>query len=303
LLNLQKLKQKTVLMERSDLLYSTKNFYQPNSDLLNLSTICRLTSFLRITPDFFIGGVQKGGTTSLYAALIHHPQIIPGKFKEVYYYGNNANYSKGLAHYKQFFATSFYKKSLEKKSGKPAITLDATTNTFENKEAPERILKDNPNAKIIFILRDPVERAFSHYKMAKKKGWEKATFEQALELEEARIADGAERAKEFSGHNYAFQRLGYRSRSTYINSMTNWFYNFPKKNILVLNAESFFSDPQSNFDKVCDFLGIERTKVRFEKLNEGSTEKMSEITRADLKNYFKPHNEELFKLLNTRYDW
>jgi hypothetical protein len=263
-----------------------------------------LTSFLRITPDFFIGGVQKGGTTSLYAALTQHPQVIRAKFKEVFYYGNNDNYKKGLAHYKQFFATSFHKSRLESKFGNPVLTLDATTNLFESKEAPKRILKDNPNAKIIFILRNPVERAFSQYMMSQKKGWDKATFEQALELEEARIAEGAEKAKDFDGHNYAFQRLGYRSRSTYVNSMRNWFSEFPKENILVLNSESFFENPAHAFETICDFLKIDNNvKVRFDKLNEGSGNKMDERTRESLRNYFKPYNEELFTLLNTRYDW
>jgi hypothetical protein len=263
-----------------------------------------LTSFLRITPDFFIGGVQKGGTTSLYAALSQHPQIIRAKFKEVFYYGNNDNYSRGTAHYKQFFVTSFYKNRLENKLGKPALTLDATTNTFESKEAPKRILKDNPEAKIIFIVRNPTDRAFSQYKMSQKKGWDTATFEQALELEEARIAEGAERAKDFNGHNYAFQRLGYRTRGQYVNYMRNWFNEFPKENILVLNSESFFENPSHVYETICDFLKIDNNvAVKFDKLNEGSGSKMDERTRESLNNYFKPYNEELFKLLNKKFDW
>lgn len=291
-------------MQDSDLLYDAKTLYRSNLHELGMSGFCKLTSFLRITPDFFIGGVQKGGTTSLYAALVQHPQIIRAKFKEVFYYGNSDNYEKGLGHYKQFFATSFHKNSLERKLGKRALTLDATTNIFESREAPGRILNDNPKAKIIFILRNPAERAFSQYKMSKKKGWEKATFEQALELEEARIADGLKRANDFHGHNYAFQRLGYKSRGQYVNYMKNWFAEFPKENILVLNSECFFQNPSAAFENICDFLEIDnKVNVKFDKLNEGSKGQMEEKTKIYLEDYFKPYNEELFTLLKTRYDW
>jgi hypothetical protein len=295
LLNLQKM---------ADLLYNTKELYKSDLDLLNLSTFCRLTSFLRITPDFFLGGAQKGGTTSLYAALAQHPQIIPGKFKEVFYYGNSDNYKNGLGHYKQFFATAFHKKAKERNIGKRALVIDASTNTLESIEAPKRILKDNPNAKMIFILRNPAERAYSHYKMSYKLGRDLATFEQALELEEARIAEGKKQSVNYSGHNYAFQRLGYKSRSLYLNYLKHWYKEFPKENILVVSSESFFSNPQKVYDSICEFLCIEtEVKVNFDKFNEGSGDKMDLKTRESLNNYFKPYNEELFTLLNTRYDW
>jgi hypothetical protein len=286
-----------------ELLYNEKELYRSDLDFLNRSAFCRLTSFLRITPDFFIGGVQKGGTTSLYAALVQHPQIIPGKFKEVFYYGNNDNYKNGLLHYKQFFATTIHKRNKENKLGKITLAVDASTNTFENREAPTRILKDNPNAKIIFILRNPVERAFSQYKMSRKNGWDLATFEQALELEEARITDGAKKANEFSGHNYAFQRLGYKARSRYVEHMKNWFNGFPNENIMVLNSESLFQNHSAAFENICSFLKIDTMKVKFDRWNEGSGEQMNENTRISLQNYFKPYNDELFTLLNTRYDW
>lgn len=287
-----------------DLLYNTKELYKSDLDLLNLSAFCRATSFLRITPDFFLGGAQKGGTTSLYAALTQHPQIIPGKFKEVFYYGNSDNYRKGLSHYKQFFATAYHKTVKQSNLSKRVLAIDASTNTFESTEAPKRILKDNPSAKVIFILRNPVERAYSHYKMSHKRGWDLASFEKALELEEARIEDGKKQSVNYSGHNYAFQRLGYKSRGLYVNYLKNWYKEFPKENILVVSSERFFANPQQVFDSICEFLWIETAvKVNFDKMNEGSGEKMDTKTRESLQNYFKPYNEELFTLLNTRYDW
>ena len=290
-------------MQESNLLYNAKEVYKADVDFLNPSTLARITSFLRITPDFFLGGVQKGGTTSLYAALCQHPQIIPAKFKEVFYYGNSSNYKNGLSYYKQFFATSRYKKSLEGKIGKHALTLDASTNTFDSKEAPGRILKDNPDAKIIFILRNPGDRAFSHYKMGVQREWELADFEKALELEEKRIEDGKTNSLSDKNHNYAYYRLGYKSRGIYVEYLKNWMSIFPNKNILVISSEEFLKNEEQTYKTVCEFLKIDVIKIKSEKLNEGPSGKMKTETKKMLNDFYKPYNEELFKLLNKKFDW
>ena len=285
-----------------DLLYDPHKVYSKID--YGTSILAKLFSFARTLPDLFIGGVQKGGTTSLYFALIQHPQIIPAKMKEIFYYNITTNYEKGPAYYKQFFATSFYRNSKEKQTGKTQLTPDATTHTLDCAEAPGRILKDNPNAKIIFMLRDPVGRAFSQYRMAVKLGFEKTSFEKALELEEERIKDGMIHELRDPKHNYAYQRLAYRKKGLYASQLKYWYNNFPKENILVLNAEQFYQDPVSVFSKLCNFLNIEaNADIKFEKLNVGSGEKISNNTKTLLKEFYKPHNEELFKLLNTWYDW
>jgi hypothetical protein len=263
------------------------------------SLFCRTTGFLRIMPDFFLVGVQKGGTTSLFDALYQHPQIIANKTKEMFYYGNSINYKSGKNYYKQFFATEYHKKSVEKKLGKPCFAIDASTDSFDSKEAPARIFADNKNARIVVFLRDPVERAFSQYKFSVKLGFETADFEKALELENQRIAEQV--GKE---HNYAFQRLGYRSRGMYAEYLENWYKVFDKKNIFVESSEAFFKDPQAVYDQLIDFLGLEKKeKVDFKKLNEGSLEKMSPATRTMLSEFYKPHNKKLFEIIGTSYDW
>lgn len=290
-------------MQDSNLLYNPQKVYKRKKDLMP-SAFCRLTSFLRIMPDYYVGGAQKGGTTSLYYAFTQHPQVIPSKNKEMFFYSVTPNYEKGLYYYRQFFATSFYKWLKEFKSGKRAFCFDCTTNALDSIEAPKRILKDNPEAKVIFMLRNPVERAFSHYKMAVKKGWEYADFEKALELEEKRIEEGCMHQLSHPFHNYAYQRLGYRSRGIYVNQIKNWLANFKKENILIVNSENFFHHPQNVFGTICEFLKMEPEKnIRFEKLNEGASEKINEDVRTKLNSFYKPYNEELFTLIHERYDW
>src|SRR5438874_9358033 len=152
-----------------DLLYDPHKVYSKID--YGTSILARPFPFARTLPDLFIGGVQKGGTPYLYFALIQQPQIIPAKMKEIFYYNITTNYEKGPAYYKQFFATSFYRNSKEKKTGKIQLTPDATTHTLDCAEAPGRILKDNPNAKMIFVLCEPAERDFSQYRMAVKLGF------------------------------------------------------------------------------------------------------------------------------------
>lgn len=289
-------------MDKNALMYNPEKIYNGNIEVMP-SLFSRLTPFMRCMPDFFIGGAQKGGTTSLYYSIIQHPQIIPSKNKEIFYYGTTPNYEKGIMYYRHFFASTIYKKYREFKTGKHALCLDASTNTLDSAEAPKRILKDNPNAKVVFILRNPSERAYSHYKMAVKRGWDFADFEKALELEEQRIADGKTHPLSHPKHNYAYQRLGYKSRSIYVKHLKNWFADFPNKNLMVISSEAFFKTPDELFQSVCSFLEIDDAPVKFEKLNEGNSEKMKPETRQQLDAFFKPYNEALFQLLNKQFDW
>jgi hypothetical protein len=290
-------------MPSEDLLYNPVKVYKRTIGY-TAPLFSRLTAPLRIMPDLFIGGIQKGGTTSLYYALIQHPQIIPGKTKETFYYGTTPFYEKGRLFYKQYFGTNLYKLFKQISTGKRMLTLDASTNTFDSKEAPSRILKDSPDAKIIFIFRDPVDRAYSHYKMACRMGWELADFDTALKLEEKRIEDGTKHPLSDPEHNYAYQRLGYRSRGLYAGHMKRWFNEFPKENIMIINSESFFSDPVRTFETICKFIGVEVTQeIDFEKMNEGTSETMSSETRHMLKEFYKPHNEAFFSLINERFSW
>lgn len=302
LLNLQSINDYLLLPE--NLYINEKRIFKSNLDELPLSSINRITSFLRIMPDFFIGGVQKGGTTSLYSAITQHPQIIPAKFKEVFFYGNDEQYKLGLSHYRQFFATNMYKSYRRLKAGKEVYTLDASTNTFENPKVPSRILKNNPKAKVIFIFRNPVDRTFSHYNMALKKGWELADLRNALDLEEKRLEIGRQISEKSGKYNFIYYRLGYKERSKYINSLKFWFNEFPRENILILSSEEFFKEPQKVFNEVCDFLALDKIQnVKFEKLNEGNGQAINPEIRAELANYFKSYNEEFYTLTGEKFNW
>lgn len=288
---------------QNELFYDERLVFDKQEAIVS-TPLARATSFLRVMPDFFVIGVQKGGTTSLYDSLLQHPQIIPSKTKEMFYYGNDSHYAKGIYYYKQFFATKIYKNFQSVKRKMRVYSVDASTDTFENWQAPSRILANNEEAKIILLFRNPVHRAFSHYKFSVKKGFESADFEKALELEEERIKTAQNNKLADKHYNYVFYSLGYRSRGIYCESVLNWIKTIPKNNIYINSSEEYFEHPKKVFYEISDFLGIKNCDaIKFNKLNEGSSEKMKPETFNYLNEFYKPYNEKLFKLINKNFNW
>src|SRR6266545_2679823 len=140
------------------------------------------SGFLRTTlpidrplPKIFIAGAQKSGTTSLYSLLLQHPSIAAPLLKEPFYFGNDDRYPNFLPKYQKNFPPRMKLNYLRRKTG-AGETIDATTNYFDNPQAAKRIKENVPNAKVILLLRNPVDRAFSQYKMAVRNKLESLSF-------------------------------------------------------------------------------------------------------------------------------
>ena len=245
----------------------------------------------RKLPTIFIIGVQKGGTTSLLTDLIQHPEIIAPKYKETFYFNDVNNFNKGLNWYKSHFPLNLSNK---------IKTIDASANYFESIDAAKKIKEVVPDAKIILLLRNPVDRAFSHYKMAVKRGFEKLSFEAALESEQSRIEYG----KSMGEHNYAFQKLGYASKGKYSDFLPSWLNQFNKDEILILSSEEYFNTPKKTLEQIVHFLNL--NPFSFDTVNwknKGNSETINETTKSNLEEYFKPYNEELYNLLGKKLTW
>src|SRR5689334_8975756 len=120
------------------------------------------TSQLRLLPDFIIIGAQKGGTTSLYNYLIEHPLIKSARRKEVHYF--DRNFHKGVSWYKAFFPTSLEKYYAENILKKDFITGEGSPEYLFYPHCAEKAVRVLPQAKIIALLRNPVDRAYSQYR-------------------------------------------------------------------------------------------------------------------------------------------
>jgi hypothetical protein len=283
------------------------NINRTNDDRIvpKVGIFSHLTSEIRMLPSFHIIGVQKGGTTSLAKYLEHHPQIIKAQRKDIFYFNNATNYSKGLSWYKAHFTLQINKWVYDRLNNTNVITFDATPNYFDEPTAPERLHNFNPQSKLIIMLRNPIDRAWSNYQMAKRFGFESLNFEGALEKEEERIQEAEKISKKNNTHNYVYQRLTYKKRGIYISYLKKWFELFPKENILVIKSEDFFSNPNNTYQLVLDFLNLPQySNINFEVYNDGKyNEKMNPETRKKLANFYEPYNQQLYQFLNVNYGW
>ena len=157
------------------------------------------TSPFRLLPNFIIIGAQKCGTTSLYRNLIKHPHIASALRKEVYYFDLKFG-KKNTVWYKAYFPTVFYTYCMEKIRGHKLLTGEATPNYIFNPHSPKRVAHLLPQIKLIVMLRNPVDRAYSHYNMMVKKGLEQLSFEDAIKSETERLS--GEMNKMLADENY-----------------------------------------------------------------------------------------------------
>jgi hypothetical protein len=215
------------------------------------------------------------------------------------------HYAKGINWYKAHFALNIYKKLEELKRQKKTLTFDGTPNYFDAPLAAERLANTYPKSKLILLLRNPVERAWSNYRMACRFGFEKLSFEEALKLEQARLDAEAGKAHTSNYHNYVYQRLTYKRRGIYIHFLKNWLDRFPNKQMLILKSEDLFMQPHETYNRVTDFLELERDgRSQFPIYNEGERSmEMNSATRLELAKFYGPYNQQLYKYLGVDYGW
>ena len=162
-----------------------------------------------------------------------------------------------------------------------------------------------PDVKLIVILRNPVDRAYSHYHHIVRQNNEILSFEKAIELEEERCA--GEREQLIKDPDYVpnhYRRHSYLARGVYADQLENWFGHYSKDQFLILTTEDFRENPQRTLDQVFDFLGVSPFQAEnLRGLNIGNYKEMNEDTRKFLIDYFKPHNKRLSKLLQRSFEW
>jgi hypothetical protein len=273
--------------------YLIKYFIRPDFPIFRLPT-----SPIRLNPNFIIIGGQKCGTTSLYNYLTQHPCIYPAIYKEAHFFDNYySSFKLGIHWYKAQFPSIVYQYYCKKVKKLEIITGEATPYYIFHPLAPKRVQKLIPNVKLIAILRNPVDRAYSHYYHSVKRGYETLSFEDAIEKEKKRLKD-----EKFSNYNH--QHYSYLSRGIYVEQLKNWLALFPKKQLLIVKSEDLFIDPPSIYNKVIEFLELPKHELReYKKFNLGSYHKMDVCLRKKLIDYYKPYNEKLYEYVNINFDW
>jgi len=274
------------------------------TSILLHQNFCSATGWLHTLPDFIIIGAARCGTTSLYEYLMQHPDIYQGVGKEIHYF--EQLYKRGINWYKVCFPLKIQKFFINNILRKRFLTGEATPRYLDHPAVPKRIQKLIPNVKLIVLLRNPIDRTFSHYAMNVKNGFEKLEFEQAIKNETERVKEAYEFILKTNEHSLDYYLYAYLERSTYVNKIRRWFEVFPKEQIMIIQSEEFFSNPSKIYNKVLKFLNLPRFELPEYKKRMGGQYKKNSMdpdTRKKLSDYFRPHNEELNRLLGINFDW
>jgi hypothetical protein len=266
----------------------------------------RITAPQRMLPSFLICGGQRCGTTSLYRALAAHPAVLKAVLHKGVHYFDTA-YHHGIGWYQGHFPTRRTAAKVEQRYGVPAQTFESSPYYMYHPHAVARIARDLPEVKLIALVRDPVERAYSQHAHELARGFEsEPSFGLALALEPARLRGQEERlTTDPRYYSFAHQHHAYRARGEYATYLTAMASRIGRDRLLVVESERFFTEPQAAYDEVLAFLGLpELGYPPFEQHNaRPRTSPMDERTRRELTAHFAPHDERLAELLGRPPVW
>ena len=259
-----------------------------------------ITSPFRVLPDFFVIGVVRSGTTSLYHYLGQHNQIARASYDELGYFDDN--FHLGENWYRSLFPTIFTKKKIETKYGK-FLTYDVTPFYIYNPLVIKRMHTLFPNAKIIANLRNPVDRAYSNYHIMLKNGSEAIPFEKVIESEIQEIEKKSAFLDDESFLVDDFYEI-LLARGFYADQLEKWFHVFPKEQLLITSSEELSNKTEITLDNIFKFLDVSGQKIHdLSRKNKRIYPKMNSETRRKLADYYRPHNEKLFRLIGKRFEW
>jgi hypothetical protein len=255
----------------------------------------RATSALRPLPDFLVLGAQKAGTTALYAYLGRHPQITGPSWKEVSYF--DRHYARGEGWYRGNFPNR------ARTRGK--LVGEASPSYLFHPLAPQRVRTLVPEVRLVALVRNPVDRALSHYHHEVALGRERLSLEDALDAEPERlrgeedrlVADPSYFSREWWSHTY-------KARGRYAEQLERWLDVFPRDRLLILPSEDLGADPEAAHARVLEFLGAPPHRLdSYPRVYEREYEPMQPETRERLAAEFEEPNRRLYELLDRDLGW
>jgi hypothetical protein len=245
-------------------------------------------------PDYVIIGTQRGGTTSLHAYLSAHPQVATPATKELHFITDR--YQRGLDWYLGQFPAEL---------PPDVVTGEATPYALFHPLAPRRLREIAPAAKLIALLRNPVDRAYSHFLLERSRGEETLDFAAALDAESWRL-DGEEArlARDPTYVSDPHKHASYMARGEYARQLERWFCVFPREQMQVLRSEDLYARSAETFARVAEFLAISPdVPIPFTTHNQTSGPPIDPPTRRRLSAHFAPLNARLADLLGWDPGW
>jgi hypothetical protein len=254
-----------------------------------------VTSPFRPLPDFLVLGAQKAGTTALYEYLRRHPQISGPSWKEVSFF--DRHWARGESWYRGNFPNVARTRGKHVGEASPSYVFHPL--------APQRVEEVVPEARLIVLVRNPVDRALSQYNHEVALGREPLPFEEALDAEEERLRGEQERmaadpryfSREWWSHTY-------KARGRYAEQLERWLAVFPCEQLLILPSDDLGSDPARAHAQVLEFLGASPQRLdSYPRVYEREYEPMKPETRERLAAEFEEPNRRLYELLGRDLGW
>ncbi|MEV1288072.1 sulfotransferase [Micromonospora sp. NPDC049679] len=246
-------------------------------------------------PDFLVIGGQRCGTTSLHHYLADHPQVRVASGKELQFF--SLHYGRGQRWYRGHFPSAVPGRR----------SFEASPYYLFHPAVPARVAATLPGGRFIALLRDPVERAYSHYLHSRSYGAEPLAFADALAAEPARLAAALRRGPETRAAHAALRNHSYLARGRYAEQVERWLTHVPRERLLVLRSEDLYADPAAVYGEILRFLDLEPfTPAGFARHTRRVDQGPSALTgalRADLAAHFAPHNDRLAELLGWSRTW
>ena len=265
------------------------------------------TANWRPGPDLVVVGAKRGGTTSLWRYLSEHPGMLPTfpraqQIKGTYFF--DEEWDRGLAWYRSHFPTTARRRLAERHVGHPVCSFEASPYYLFHPLAPMRARQVVPEALVVAVLRDPVERAFSHWK-ERHNHTESLSFAEALAAEAARTAGEEQRLIDDPRYrSMAHRHQTYVAQGCYAPMLERWFEAFGRDRVLVVPSEEMYADPQAFCDQVTGRLGLPTHALSsVEPWNAEPSAGMDSEVRAMLTEQLTPHVEATEALLGRSLPW
>lgn len=267
-------------------------------------SVGRATSRARMLPAFLIVGGQRCGTTSMYRTLSQHPAILkPVLHKGVHFF--DTAYYRGPDWYRGHFPLLVSARRTERKVGLAPLTFESSPYYMFHPLAATRIAAELPGVRLLVLLRDPVERAYSAHAHELARGFEDQPFERALQLEEQRLRGEADRLTADPAYvSHHHQHHGYLHRGRYLEHLLRLEETVGRERLHVVDSHRFFDEPEPVYAGVLDFLGLPaRGMPTFQRHNARERSPLPDALRARLEEHFAPYDERLADWLGYVPSW
>jgi hypothetical protein len=266
-----------------------------------------VTAPLRPGPDVIVIGAKRGGSTSLHRYLLDHPSVLPTfpraeHVKGTYWFTDHQDRSE--AWYRSHFPTVITRAAVRRRTG-AAVALESTPYYLYHPLAPARARAAVPDAHVVVALRNPVERAWSHWKERRANDDEPLSFPEALAAEPSRTrGETARLLADPQAVSAPHRHHSYLDQGRYAEPLRRWFAAYGRDRVHVIVCDDLFAEPAKVVGELYRALGLPHHDLRDTRVhNEAAEAPMDADTRAWLDRQYRDEIVELEELLGRSLPW